>query len=371
MAVSTTLGPNQAKKEEENICNVESNPFAFIPEQLSKLTNPKSLSVFVALGGLAGIATGLKTNIRGGISIGDDFLTEPVSFDNSGGAGTAEKSLQRNERRKQQKDTIQRVRNQPNEISIADRKRVFGENKLPTKKSISIWRLAWIALHDRVLILLSIAAIVSLALGLYRTFGSTHEELEGAKVEWVEGVAIIVAILIVVVVGALNDWQKERQFAKLNRQKEDRQVKVIRSGKTVKISIYDVLVGDVMVIEQGDVLPVDGVYIDGYNISCDESSASGESELIKKTPAEKVFRNIVEERDVETVDKLDPFMISGTQVSEGVGSFLVTAVGVHSSYGKTLVSLREETEFTPLQFKLNALAGRFAPTPISLPLIAF
>lgn len=72
-------------------------------------------------------------------------------------------------------------------------------NRLPEKKSKSLLELAWIAYNDKVLILLTIAAIVSLALGLYQTFGTPHEHGE-ARVEWVEGVAIIVAILIVVVV---------------------------------------------------------------------------------------------------------------------------------------------------------------------------
>lgn len=72
-------------------------------------------------------------------------------------------------------------------------------NRLPEKKSKSLLELAWLAYNDKVLILLTIAAVVSLALGLYQTLGTPHEPGE-AKVEWVEGVAIIVAILIVVVV---------------------------------------------------------------------------------------------------------------------------------------------------------------------------
>jgi len=70
---------------------------------------------------------------------------------------------------------------------------------------------------DKVLLLLSAAAVISLALGLYQTFGIKKKPGEGPSVEWVEGVAIIVAVTIVVVVGAGNDYQKERQFVKLNK----------------------------------------------------------------------------------------------------------------------------------------------------------
>lgn len=134
-------------------------------------------------------------------------------------------------------------------------------------------------------------------------------------------------------------------------------VKVVRSGKTMKASIYDIFVGEVMVLEQGDVLAVDGIYIDGHNVTCDESSATGESDLMKKTPALDVMRAISEGKPTK---KLDPFILSGAKVSEGFGTFLVTAVGVNSSYGKTLMALREENEVTPLQYKLNILAGYIA-----------
>jgi Ca2+-transporting ATPase len=245
-------------------------------------------------------------------------------------------------------------------VNFSDRKRVFGENRLPERKPKSIFRLAWIALQDRVLILLSVAAVVSLALGLYRTFGQT--EHVGAKVEWVEGVAIIVAISIVVIVGALNDWQKERQFQKLNKKKEDRIIKVVRSGKPTTISIHDVVVGDIMLLEPGDVVPVDGILVEGHNLSCDESSATGESDLVKKTPAQQALLALSDAEGQE-LKKLDPFVISGARVLDGIGSFLVTAIGPHSTHGQTMMSLQEDPGLTPLQSKLNVLAGKRRSLP--------
>ena len=165
--------------------------------------------------------------------------------------------------------------------AFADRKRVFSDNRLPVRKPKNILQLAWMAYNDKVLILLTCAAVISLALGLYQTFGVQHEPGE-PKVEWIEGVAIIVAIVIVVVVGAANDWQKERQFVKLNRKKEDRTIKVVRSGQIREISVYDIFVGDVVNLEPGDMIPVDGILIQGHGIKCDESSATGESDLLKK-----------------------------------------------------------------------------------------
>ena len=242
------------------------------------------------------------------------------------------------------------------ERAFADRKRVFSDNRLPTRKPLSIWQLAWMAYNDKVLLLLTAAAIISLALGLYQTFGIKHKPGE-PKVEWIEGVAIIVAITIVVVVGAANDWQKERQFVKLNRKKEDRTVKVVRSGKMREVSVYDVLVGDVVNLEPGDMIPVDGILIHGHGIKCDESSATGESDLLKKTPGDEAYKAI--ERH-DNLKKIDPFILSGAKVSEGVGSFMVTGTGIYSCHGRTMMSLREDPEETPLQLKLNVMATYIA-----------
>src|SRR5690606_878988 len=79
---------------------------------------------------------------------------------------------------------------------FADRKRTFRDNRLPERKPRSIFELAWIAYNDKVLILLTAAAVVSLALGLYQTFAPQDEaQDEEPNVEWVEGVAIVVAIM--------------------------------------------------------------------------------------------------------------------------------------------------------------------------------
>ncbi|RJE16896.1 P-type ATPase, partial [Aspergillus sclerotialis] len=120
---------------------------------------------------------------------------------------------------------------------------------------------------------------------------------------------------------------------------DDRFVKLLRSGKTTEINIIDVLVGDVMHLEPGDLVPVDGIFINGHNVKCDESSATGESDVLRKVAANEVYRAIEEG---ENLSKHDPFIISGAKVSEGVGTFLVTATGVNSTYGKTMASLQDE-----------------------------
>lgn len=245
------------------------------------------------------------------------------------------------------------------------RQQYYGINRLPEKKARSFFQLVWMALQDKVLILLSIVAVVSLAIGLYETFGQPAEYDENGhqkpRVEWVEGVAIIVAIAIVSLVGAGNDWQKERQFVKLNKKKDDRLVRVIRAGHTIEVSIFEIVVGDLVQLEPGDIVPCDGLLINGYGIKADESSLTGESDNIKKVSVEQALEKLNKNPNISPREKgLDCFIISGSKILEGTGEFLVTAVGVSSFYGKTLVSLQTDSEETPLQEKLNIIAEGIA-----------
>lgn len=352
----------------EGLFKIEKNPFAYTPGHLAKLLNPKSLDAFYALGGLAGLEKGLQTNRDTGLSADEKNVQGTVSFKDVAPQGTPQYGQHGdNEPFASGKHDASIPEPLPLDhkagSSYADRRRVYRENRLPEKKSKTLLQLAWTTYNDKVLILLTIAAVVSLALGLYQTFGGKHEPGE-AKVEWVEGVAIMVAIIIVVLVGTLNDWQMERQFNQLNKKHNDRTVKVIRSGKSVEISVFDVMVGDVMHLFAGDLIPVDGIFINGHGVKCDESSATGESDLLKKTSADEVFAALKDVADGksprEDINKLDPFIISGSKVNEGTGTFLVTAVGVYSSYGQISMAMQTEQDDTPLQKKLNTLADWIA-----------
>lgn len=229
-------------------------------------------------------------------------------------------------------------------------------------------------------ILLAVAAVVSLSLGIYQTVGRPPHTYESPEcpngvctvpsVEWVEGVAIIVAILIVVLVGSVNDYQKELQFRKLNAKKEDRKVKVIRDGSERLLTVYDVVVGDICVLEPGEVVPVDGVFLGGHNVKVDESSATGESDMIKKATYQEC-KDAAAASGGAGAKKMDPFLLSGSKVSEGSGTYLVIGVGQHSFLGKIMMSLQGGEEETPLQLKLNRLAEIIAKLGATAGLVLF
>ena len=341
------LRPDKTNEKDFEVAN---NLFAFSPGQLNKTLNPKSLAAFRALGGIRGLEVGLQTDTVAGLSVDETSILQKVSF------GEATRSAHLNK-----KDVGRPLLGNDNTVTnyeIAgryhDRKRIFRDNRLPARKSVSIWRLFWNAFNDRILLILTAAAFISLALGVYEAVGQRRKPGEPQPLDWVEGLAIMVAVVIVVLVTGLNDYRREKQFAALNAKKDDRQVKAVRSGKSTMISVFDVMVGDVLHLESGDSIPADGILVSGHGLKCDESSATGESDAMRKTAGQEVWRHMEEGT---ATSKLDPFIMSGSKVLEGVGTYLVTSVGVNSSYGKIMMSLQTDNEDTPLQVKLAGMAN--------------
>lgn len=197
---------------------VDQNPFAFSPGQLNKLLNPKSLDAFMALGGLHGLERGLRTDVDAGLSVDESSLDGHITLEDA-------RSYMMKTKESYGSPSSQSADNNPGgadnspggaDTPFKDRLRVYKNNTLPARKATSLLKLMWMAYNDKVLLLLTAAAVISLALGLYETFGAEHEPGTPTPVDWVEGLAICVAIIIVVLVGSLNDYQKERAFVRLN-----------------------------------------------------------------------------------------------------------------------------------------------------------
>lgn len=243
-----------------------------------------------------------------------------------------------------------------------ERVRAYGSNTIPRKVPVTFFELCKDALSDPTVIILSVFAVISLILGLYETFYSPPDlDEEGRplpKVDWVEGCAILLAVVIIVLVTAVNDYNKEKQFMKLNAKKEDRQVIVIRDGEKTYIPIGELLVGDVLFLETGEILPADAILLHG-ECEADESSVTGESRTIVKHPVETAISDFDFDGSDDIGDKgvLDPMLISGSKIVSGQGRALVICVGVNSMWGRTMMSLDIEEKPTPLQVKLEKLTN--------------
>lgn len=117
---------------------------------------------------------------------------------------------------------------------------------------------------------------------------------------------------------------------------------MIRGGIQRQISTNAILVGDICLIQTGDILPADGLLLQGFNVEIDESTLTGEPHAIEKN------------------ERSDPFLFSGTSVLNGTGRMLVVSTGVNTQSGQTILSLEVELEQTPLQEKLEKIADLIA-----------
>jgi len=218
-----------------------------------------------------------------------------------------------------------------NTTQVAKNREKFGPNRIPEPPVKTLMEFIIEGLQDKTLIMLMCAACVSLILGI----------IENPSTGWIEGTAILFAVVIVVMVSSLNDYSKEQQFRKLNSKKNNKTVKTIRNGESEQVSVYDIVVGDIVNIEVGDILCADGLFLEGFDMKCDEGAMTGEADAVKK--------------DVD-----HPILYSGCLVLEGCGKMLVIATGVNSQSGSIMMSLQTEAEATPLQEKLSVLSDKIA-----------
>jgi len=255
---------------------------------------------------------------------------------------------------------------------LADRQEKFGRNEIPAKPPKRFIVLMWEAVQDTTLVILTICAVISLVLSFVHLEDAvtTEEYLDPNKqgmfptnviiilllslfssilaepnVEWIEGFAILAAVLVVVLVTSFNDWSKERQFRGLQSKIDsDQKINVLRDGVINEKCVKDILVGDICHISYGNSIPTDGFVLESNDLKVDEASLTGEAALIKKDAHEKpiLFSGTYITLYL-TLFVYISILIIGTNVMEGSAKMLVTAVGLNSQTG-IIMSLLMDTD---------------------------
>ena len=243
------------------------------------------------------------------------------------------------------------------ESSIPMRENAFGHNKKDKVKVKGFFALCWEALDDLTLKILVVAGIASIIINVI--VEEDHRELA-----WIEGFAILLAVLVVVVVTAYNDLKKEKEFQKLNEKAEDgKTVCLIRDGvQHDHIQVQNVVVGDILLVKGGIEVPGDGIVIKGNSITIDESSMTGETRHMKKESLNRCYNEQQKklangQTKFSSHDLPSPVIMAGTKVVSGTGKIILVNVGKNSAIGqiKELLTSGEE-ELTPLQLKLEKIA---------------
>jgi len=208
----------------------------------------------------------------------------------------------------------------------------FGSNEFPESPLIPYYELLYNALTDATLLVLIAAAAVSLGIGIWQ---------HGAEDGWIEGGAIFIAVFAVSNISAGNDYSKQLQFRALEKTSSaDERASVLRDGAIQRINPAELVVGDIIVLQAGDMIPADSCICTPNTILANESSLTGEPLDLKKS-----------------LEK-DPFLISSCLVTEGEEArAVVIGVGDKSQWGKIKANLVTESVNTPLQDKLEDMTA--------------
>ncbi|GLT42418.1 hypothetical protein SLA2020_164190 [Shorea laevis] len=264
--------------------------------KLIKTVKEKDISSLAELGGVEGVAAALRTDPENGIRDDDEEI-----------------------RRRQEN---------------------FGSNTCQKPPPKGLFYFVVEAFKDTTIIILLVCAALALGFGIKE---------HGGKEGWYEGGSIFVAVFLVVVVSAFSNFRQEVQFDKLSKISDNIKVDVVRDGRRRSISIFDLVVGDVVCLKIGDQIPADGLFLTGHSLQVDESSMTGESD------------------HVEVDSDRNPFLFSGSKVDDGYAQMLVVSVGMNTAWGEMMSSITRDTnERTPLQARLDKLTSYIGKVGLSV-----
>ncbi len=214
---------------------------------------------------------------------------------------------------------------------IKKRQDKFGKNLLPKKKKLSPWKIFLRQFTSLMVILLLAAALIAGILG-----------------ELIDTVAILSIVFINAVLGFIQEYKAEKSLEALQKMVNPSS-KVIRDGKVTEVLSKELVVGDLLLLEQGDLVPADARILELSQFSINESALTGESLPIQKNSA------VIHEDKVPIAERKN-MVFRGTSVLSGKAKAVVTSVGSKTELGKIAESLHEQKkEETPLQNRLNRL----------------
>ena len=233
---------------------------------------------------------------------------------------------------------------------------------------IGFWELVWDALQDLTMIILLVAAVVSIII-------NPIMEKDHRSTAWIEGFAILMSVVVSTSVQAANNYSMERQFQKLNDEAEgNKQIRIVRDGVQTDMKLTECLVGDLVVIKGGDEIAGDGIILTANSVMADESAMTGETDALEKLSFDVCLRKrndyILKHPDyIKSIDahKLhevpSPVLLSGTAFKQGDGLMIITCIGTYSAIGRIKKTIDDNKDAeTPLQKKLEKIAediGKF------------
>ncbi len=201
-------------------------------------------------------------------------------------------------------------------------RKMYGSNSINVKNENKFFRLLLESLGDPIIKIMLIALSIRVVF-LFSSFN------------WYETLGMLISILLSSLISTLSEYGSGKSFERLQSEYESISVRVKRNNKLVSIPNEEVVVGDIVMLTSGEIIPADGEVITG-SIGVDESSINGEAKEVIKNKGDKILK--------------------GSVVISGQGSMKVINVGINTIYGDIAKELNDKVPDSPLKIRLRHLA---------------
>ena len=208
-----------------------------------------------------------------------------------------------------------------NEEVVVSRKK-YGSNNISVKKQNKLLNLIIESLGDPIIKIM----LIALAIRFVLLFKDQN---------WYETLGMLISILLSSLISSLSEYGSNKSFERLQSEYENIKVRVRRNGKNATINNDDVVVDDIVLLTSGELIPADGILLEG-TIGVDESSINGESKEVTKVLGQRVFK--------------------GSVVLSGSASIRIEKVGINTVYGSIAKGLTENNLPSPMRIRLTKLA---------------
>jgi Ca2+-transporting ATPase len=204
----------------------------------------------------------------------------------------------------------------------------YGKNEIKRTEKINPIKLFLSQFTSPLVLILIIAAVISLTIGF----------IPGEESDIIDVVLILSIVIASGIAGFFQDYKAEKSIEMLQKMSTPK-AKVIREGKEIEIDATEIVPGDLILIEPGDIVPADAKLIDCFNLKVDESILTGESRAVEKKPSDEIFMN--------------------TSVYVGNAKAIVTRTGMQTKIGNIASKLQEiGEEKTPFQSDISRLSKK-------------
>ena len=228
-----------------------------------------------------------------------------------------------------------------------ERLQKFGPNELTERPRPGFLALLWDQFNNYLVIILIIAALVSLALG-----------------EYVDSIAIMFIVVLNAVVGVIQESKAEQALAALKKMSAPN-VQVMRDAQQITVPGREIVGGDIVLLEAGNYVPADLRLVQSVNLKVEEASLTGESVPVEKNAA------VVLDKEIPLGDRRNSAFM-GTLITYGRGKGLVTGTGMNTQIGAIAEMIQSfEIEPTPLQNKLAQLGKVLGTATLAICALVF